>query len=85
MSEEIKEIKEVKKKKLVYEMPKLVKLNGKAGAGDCNDGSGDFSCDIGNSAEAFCGTGNTASSFCDTGTSAGTLCNTGSGGPPPAP
>ncbi|MBI2559776.1 MAG: hypothetical protein HYW14_01400 [Planctomycetes bacterium] len=61
---------EGKKKKLKYEQPRLVKLVGDAGAGDCDNGSGD----------RFCTGGNAALDFCDNGTlAAGLPCFLGAG------
>lgn len=45
MGEEKKDSKD--KKMLVYEQPRLVKLNGDEGEGDCCIGSSDNSCDTG--------------------------------------
>ena len=56
MSDEKKETKVVKKMK--YEMPKLVKLNGNTkGEGLCDNGSGDEFCDDGSAATIYCDTG----------------------------
>ncbi|HHT9124393.1 MAG TPA: hypothetical protein ACFYD6_01090 [Candidatus Brocadiia bacterium] len=42
---------EGKKKKLVYEQPRLVRLSGAVGAGQCQDGSGEVGgCESGNAA-----------------------------------
>ncbi|HHT9124389.1 MAG TPA: hypothetical protein ACFYD6_01070 [Candidatus Brocadiia bacterium] len=62
---------EGKKKKLVYEQPRLVNLNGAKGAGDCVNGSGP---DVG----GLCGTGNSALGDCDNGNTADDFCLNGS-------
>ncbi len=63
MSDDKKEIKDVKKKKLVYEMPKLVKLNDTEGCGEtfiCENGTGEaVGCGDGNTAATACGAGQT--------------------------
>ncbi|HHT9124392.1 MAG TPA: hypothetical protein ACFYD6_01085 [Candidatus Brocadiia bacterium] len=58
MGEEKKESKESKKMK--YEQPRLVKLSGAKGAGDCFNGSGDIStCNLGSTASGEgCNAGN---------------------------
>ncbi|HHT9124395.1 MAG TPA: hypothetical protein ACFYD6_01100 [Candidatus Brocadiia bacterium] len=48
---------EGKKKKLVYEQPRLVKLSSAKGAGFCAIGSGDIDCFSGNAATFTCTTG----------------------------
>lgn len=75
MSEEKKESKDVKKMK--YEQPRLVKLSGAGGAGQCYNGSGDVDCAPGNRASSRCVNGNTAGGGCGIGNAADTTCLVG--------
>jgi hypothetical protein len=65
----MEEKKDSKKKKLVYEIPKLVNISGSMGTGDCEVGSG----------ERYCNPGTSAFSSCDQGTAALGDCPDGSG------
>jgi hypothetical protein len=80
------EKKEIKKKKLVYEQPRLAKLNGNVGAGTCGPGTSDVTCDAGSVAGEVCVTTGSIADQCEVfGNTAEAYCNTGGDGTPPAP